>query len=221
MKSPASLILATALAASLSLGAGSAAAHSKHHGAPAKAEAESVQLKLPDAPLIDRDGRGVRLQSDVLKDHIVVMDFVYTSCTTVCPVVSAILSRVQEALGDRVGREVRLVSLTVDPVRDTPARLKSYSAKHGAGPGWTWLTGAQQSINDVLKGVGTYTPNYEDHPAVILVGDARTGQWSRYYGFVDPKVLLAQIDALAASRTAAQGAKPAAGAVKVSAGHHH
>lgn len=223
--SPAVLGFAVALAATgglAILGSGSALAHSEHHAAPAKAAPESVRLQLPDTTLLDRDGRSVRLQSDVLQDGIVVMDFVYTSCTTVCPVVSAILSRVQEALGDRVGSEVRLVSLTVDPLRDTPARLKGYAAKHGAGAGWSWLTGTPQAVNEVLKGVGTYTPNFEDHPAVIMVGDARTGQWSRYYGFVSPQVLLTRIDALAAERTAARGGKPGGdGPVKVSVGHPH
>lgn len=220
-----SRIPALLVVAACALTAGPAAAHSGHHPDPAKggkAAPESVRLQLPDAPLVDREGRSVRLQRDVLQDRIVVMDFVYTSCTTVCPVVSAILSRVQSALGDRVGSEVRLVSLTVDPVRDTPARLKNYSAKHGAGPGWSWLTGTPQAIGDVLKGAGTYTPNFEDHPAVVMVGDARTGQWHRYYGFVDPKILLEQIDALAASRSAARGATPPAGTVSVShAGHRH
>lgn len=212
------------LAACLAVFAQGALAHSEHgHHAPAATSAaESVQLQLPDTRLLDHKGREVRLKSDVLGDGLVVMDFVYTSCTTVCPVVSAILAQVQAQLGERAGREVKLVSLTVDPARDTPARLNSYATKHGAGPGWTWLTGSQANVNEVLKGVGTYTPNFEDHPAVILVGDARTGQWSRYYGFADPKALLARLDALAADRNKAAGRKPAARpAANAAAGHHH
>lgn len=220
-----SVTLAAVLATAFALVSASVSAHSEHAAAAAKAAPESVRLHLPDAALLDRDGRKVRLNSDVLQDRIVVMDFVYTSCTTVCPVVSAILSRVQAALGERVGKEVRLVSLSIDPLRDTPARLKRYAAMHGAGAGWTWLTGTPQAVNDVLKGAGTYTPNFEDHPTVIMVGDARTGQWSRYYGFVDPQALLARVDALTAARTAASSGKPAGkpgsdGSIKVTAGHH-
>lgn len=218
---------------SLSTGALAHSEHAQHAQHAAPKAAESVALQLPDAPLVDQAGRKVRLKSDVLGDNIVVMDFVYTSCTTVCPVVSAILAQVQEQLGSRAGSEVKLVSLTIDPVRDTPARLKSYAAKHGAGPGWAWLTGTQASVNDVLKGVGTYTPNFEEHPAVILVGDARTGQWSRYYGFADPRELLARVEALAAERRlaaprpavgnppVATSTTPMAGAAANAAGHHH
>lgn len=194
--------------AALLLSASLALAHSDHadHAAPGAAAAnsgrvaDSVSLNFPDTPVIDQSGKSVRLKSDVLGDRLVVMDFVYTSCTTVCPVVSAVLAQVQEKLGARLGRDVQLVSVTVDPQRDTPARLKTYATKHGARAGWTWITGSPASITEVLKSAGTYTPNFENHPVVILVGDPRTGQWTRHYGFADPKDLLARIDALALAR---------------------
>jgi protein SCO1/2 len=142
----------------------------------------------------------VHLKSEILGDRLVVMDFLYTSCTTVCPVVSAVLAQVQEQLGPRLAKEVALVSVSVDPQRDTPARLKAYAARHGARSGWSWLTGTPANIAEVLKSAGTYTPNFEDHPAVILVGDPRSGQWTRHYGFADPKDLVARLEALALAR---------------------
>lgn len=193
------LLAALLLAAWPVARAGSHDGHA-HHGVAKPASA--VALKFPDATLVASDNRKLRFASEVLGDRLVVIDFVYTSCTTVCPVVSAILSQVQDRLGARLGSEVRLVSLTVDPARDTPAQLKAYSAKHGARPEWLWLSGQSEAVNSVLKAAGTWTPNFEDHPAVILVGDARTGQWTRFYGFASPEEILARLDALADARKA-------------------
>lgn len=163
---------------------------------------EDVTVRFPDVMLLDQNSKERRLKSEVIGDRIVVMDFVYTSCTTVCPVVSAIMGEVQQKLGGKVGREVSLVSLTVDPVRDTPARLRDYARSRGAGAGWSWLTGSTTAVNDTLKGLGTWTPNFEDHPVVMMVGDGRTGKWTRFYGFADPAMLVAQVESLIAARAA-------------------
>jgi len=182
-------------------GRASATSHANH--AAAEKRAEGVKVRFADVALLDQNNRERRLESDVIGDRIVVMDFVYTSCTTVCPVVSAIMSEVQGKLGARVGRDVALVSMSVDPVRDTPARLRDYARARGAGPGWSWLTGSATAVNDTLKGLGTWTPDFEDHPVVMMVGDGRSGQWTRFYGFADPAALVAQVESLTAARGAA------------------
>jgi protein SCO1/2 len=128
------------------------------------------------------------------------VDFVYTTCTTVCPVLSALFAQLQERLGSRAGGEVALVSVSVDPVRDTPARLKQYSDKFKAGSGWTWLTGQSQVVDEVLKSLGAYTPNFADHPAMVLVGDGRSGKWTRFYGFPDPDQIVAKVNELDSAR---------------------
>lgn len=178
-----------------------------HHGTPAAAAGQAAELKLADARLVDQDGRAHGFRNDVIGQKIVVMDFVYTTCTTVCPVLSALLAQVQERLGERAGAEVALVSLTVDPVRDTPSRLKEYAGRYGAGPGWTWLTGPKASVDSVLRSVGAYTPNFVDHPALVLVGDGRSGKWTRYYGFPDPAQILAKVNELQAARARAVTAR--------------
>jgi protein SCO1/2 len=162
--------------------------------------AKPVDLRLEDQELLDQDGRPVRFVADVIGDHIVVMDFVYTTCTTVCPVLSAVFGQLQEKLGDRLGKEVVLVSVTVDPTRDTPQRLKAYAAKHNAQQGWTWLTGTKVSIDKVLEGLGAYTPNFEEHPSMILVGDGHTGEWNRFFGFPTADRIMERVDGLAAAR---------------------
>lgn len=179
--------------------------HSHHHHEQKPAAQEkpsSVQVKYGDAVLVNQEGRKLKLKSEVFGDRLVVMDFAYTTCTTVCPVLSAVLAKVQDELGDKSGKEVQLVTITVDPARDTPARLKEYAAKHGAKAGWLWLTGPAGTVTEVLKGFGAYAPNFEDHPAMILVGDPASGKWTRFYGFSDPKDILAKVDELRAARVA-------------------
>jgi protein SCO1/2 len=148
--------------------------------------AESADIDLRDRQLVDQNGREVMFVTDVIGDDIVVMDFVYTTCTTICPVLSALFNQVQKKLGDDVGNGITLVSMSVDPIRDTPQRMKAYSAKHNAGNGWIWLTGQKSAVEDVLTGLGAYTTNFEDHPSMVLIGDAQTGEWKRLFGFPNP-----------------------------------
>jgi protein SCO1/2 len=163
--------------------------HAKHRAMMKKKAdpaVESVEVDLRDRTLVNQHGEQVSFVSDVIGDNIVVMDFVYTTCTTVCPVLSALFSQVQGRLGEDLGDDVVIVSVSVDPIRDTPQRLKAYSAKHRAADGWIWLTGAKPNVDDVLTGVGAYTANFEEHPSMVLIGDGRSGEWKRLFGFPSP-----------------------------------
>jgi len=163
---------------------------------------ESAAIDLRDRTLLNQDGDQVKFVSDVIGDNIVVMDFVYTTCTTICPVLSGLFTQVQGKLGDQVGNGIVIVSVSVDPIRDTPQRLKAYSAKHRAGEGWVWLTGPKPTVDDVLTGVGAYTTNFEDHPSMVLVGDGRTGEWKRLFGFPSPDRIVQVVNELRESREA-------------------
>jgi protein SCO1/2 len=167
--------------------------------------AETTRVDLLDHLLVDQHGKEVKFVSDVIGDRIVVMDFIYTTCTTVCPVISAVFGQVQNKLGDRLGDDVVMVSVSVDAIRDTPKRLKAYSKMHRAQPGWIWLTGPKRSMDEVLDGLGAYTPNFEDHPSMVLVGDGQNGEWSRFYGFPNPDRIMGQVNTLQAARNAASG----------------
>jgi protein SCO1/2 len=164
---------------------------------------EAAEIDLRNRMVLDQDGREMAFVADAIGDHIVVMDFVYTTCTTICPVLSALFTQVQAKLGsDVVGNEVRLISMSVDPIRDTPQRLKAYSAKHRAGDGWLWLTGAKPAVDDVLTGLGAYTTNFEDHPTMVLIGDGRTGEWKRLFGFPNPDRIVQIVNDLREQRRA-------------------
>lgn len=195
------------IAAALLLGAlsgvNAAFAHGTGDRAKADASAAAVRVQLEDIPLLDRYGVERRLKSDVLGDGVAVVNFVYTTCTTVCPVASATFAQLQERLGARLGTQVRLVSITVDPQRDTPARLRAYAAKHDAGMHWTWLTGRKDAVDAALKGFGAYTPDPQDHPAIVMIGDAQSGRWTRLYGFAAVAEILVEVERQIAERAAA------------------
>ena len=167
----------------------------EHHGAAAKAPS-AAKVVLRDVPLLDQGGKGVRLAQEVIGNRIAVVNFIYTTCTTVCPVSSATFQQLQQKLGARLGKEVVLVSVTVDPLRDTPQRLREYAGRYQAREGWVWLTGAKPDVDGVLKGFGAYSARFEDHPAMVLVGDARTGAWTRFLGFPSVDELMARIDTM-------------------------
>jgi protein SCO1/2 len=180
--------------------------HAKHrammkHKDPEPA-AEFADIDLRNALLLNQDGQEVRFVSDVIGDNIVVMDFVYTTCTTVCPVLTALFTQVQTQLGDDLGNDVVMVSMTVDATRDTPARLKAYATKHRVQEGWTWLTGPKQSMDDVLTGLGAFSVSFEDHPAMVIVGDGRTGEWKRMFGFPNPDRIMKVVNEFRANREA-------------------
>ena len=191
----------------LAAGIGQAMAHSadEHagHDMPAKsATSESAQVKFVDVALVDQTGKSVRLEQDLVSNKIVVMSFIYTSCTTVCPVVSSIMGKVQKQLGARVGTEVQLVSISIDPQRDDAKRLNEYASSFQNGPGWSWLTGSTQSVAETLKGLGTFNGNLKSHAPLILVGDGNSRHWTRYYGFTDPAVLTREVEKLSGERNA-------------------
>jgi protein SCO1/2 len=199
----AALLLAVAATA----GATEEDPHAKHrammnHKTPEPAAELFSDIDLKNELLLNQDGEQVRFVDDVIGDRIVVMDFVYTTCTTVCPVLTALLTQVQTQLGDDLGGEVAMISMTADAARDTPPRLKAYATKHRVQPGWVWLTGPKPVMDDVLGGLGAYTISFEDHPAMIIVGDGRTGEWKRMFGFPNPDRIMKVVEEFKAKRQA-------------------
>jgi cytochrome oxidase Cu insertion factor (SCO1/SenC/PrrC family) len=168
-------------------------------------EARADDIILFDLELVDKEGAPLKFKSEVIGDRLVVVNFIYTTCTTACPIQTAIFSHLQEALGPRLGTEVFLVSLSVDPATDVPPRLKAYAEKHKAREGWIWLTGRKSVMDEVLLGLRAYSSDLDEHPSMILIGDGKLGGWTRYYGFPRLEGLLAKIDELAALK---KGAAP-------------
>ena len=160
----------------------------------------NVDIRLYDRELVTQDGKQVKFKSDVIGDKLVAMTFIYTSCTTICPVYNAIFTQLQDLLGERQGRDAILVTITVDPARDIPRRMKKEAKKFGAKPGWYYLSGKKHNVDEVLKGLDAYFVDFEEHPPMALIGDGKTGTWRRFSGFPQAKHLLAMIDELKAAR---------------------
>lgn len=170
---------------------------------PTPAASDSLSgMNMPDTELLDQDGRKVRFYTDLVKDKTVVINFIFTTCTTVCPPLGATFARVQRELGERTGRDVYFISVSVDPVTDTPERLKAWGAKFKAGPGWTFVTGAKPRVNEVLAALSASSASREDHTPTILIGNDAKRQWTRAYGLTAPSKIVQIINDAASGRLA-------------------
>lgn len=178
------------------------AATATHGGAPVGSGAPAVNSapNIPDVELLDQDGRRVRFYSDLVRGKVVAINFIFTTCTTVCPPLGATFARVQRELGERAGRDVHLISISVDPATDTPERLKAWGAKFKAGPGWTFVTGAKPQVDELLRALAASSARREDHTPTVLVGNEASGQWARAYGLAAPSKILRIIGDAAAGR---------------------
>jgi protein SCO1/2 len=165
-------------------------------------------LHVPDVTLIDQDGRKLRFWSDLVAGKVVAVSFVFTHCATICPPIGANFGRLRQLLGSRAGTSVQLISVSVDPVSDTPERLKAWAARFGAGPGWTLLTGPKADIDRLLRALQSYTPNFGDHSPLILMGNAATGVWERASGLAPAAGIAARLERLGAPPAVPRPAAP-------------
>jgi protein SCO1 len=162
----------------------------KAHGAPRGDD------YFPNVPVVTQDGKTLKFYDDVIKGKIVLINFIYTNCPDLCPLATARLSQVQEKLGDIVGHDLFLVSLTVDPERDTPERLKEFSASFSAGPGWLFLTGEPGDIRSINAKFGNKSKVLSEHRNEIVLGNDATGEWQRNTVFGDLDRLIMDIHAM-------------------------
>jgi protein SCO1/2 len=158
-------------------------------------------LELPDVTLVNQAGESVRLHA-LLDGKIVVIQTMFTTCGTICPPLGANFARLQSLLVDLP--DVVLVSISVDPITDTPERLRAWGDKFGAGPSWTLLTGSSSDIGKTLKALRVFSAEREQHSSMVVLGDLRDqGQkrWTRIDGLSEPSTLLASIQQLRTSGT--------------------
>jgi protein SCO1/2 len=161
-----------------------------------QAQQTVAQKYFTDVVLLDQEGRKVRFYTDVLRGKTVVINAFFTTCTSVCPPMNRNMEKIQTALGDRVGKDVFLVSISVDPETDTPERLKEYAAKFHAGPGWLFLTGKKANVDWALFKVGQYVETKDDHTTVIIVGNEATGLWKKAFGMAKAAELVQIVESV-------------------------
>lgn len=154
---------------------------------------------LDDVKLVNQEGKDVRFHSDLIKGKVVVLSAFFTSCESICPVVSGRLAQVQGWLGDRLGRDVFMVSVTLDPATDTAKKLKTYADKLGARPGWDFVTGDPEDL-EVLLGQLGQTARREDHSGMLIVANEPKGLWRKISGMARAQDIEDLIDQVAAAR---------------------
>ena len=146
------------------------------------ADAASDRTYFTDTVLVNQDGQEMRFYSDLLAGKVVVIDTFFTSCQGVCPVLIKNFLSLQQSLGDRLGKDVVLISLSVDPETDTPAKLEEFADGIGARKGWYFLAGEKANLDVVLRKLGAWVEHKEGHSPVVLVGNLRTGLWKKAMG---------------------------------------
>jgi protein SCO1/2 len=146
--------------------------------APADAQRRGPDF-FPNLPVVDQDGQQLKFYDDLIKDKIVIVMFIYTSCTDICPLTTARMTQIEDKLGAAVGRDIFIVSMTVDPEHDTPERLKAYAKAFGTGPGWTFVTGKAEDIRAINYKLGERSKVLSEHRNEIVLGNDATGEWQR------------------------------------------
>jgi protein SCO1 len=155
---------------------------------------DKVQIEIPDLTVVDQDGVKRRFYSDLIKDKVVILSFFFTSCPTMCPVMNNTLGKLQTTLGDRLGKDVFIVTVTKDPQTDTPARLKTWGQSLHMKPGWTMVTGDMQAIGKIVLDFTGDPLGQDMHNTIFLVGNDKTGSWTDLSGYASPSDLREQID---------------------------
>jgi protein SCO1/2 len=166
---------------------------------PVQARAESKQYKrsvegyqMPDVTLINQEGKNVRLKNLVESGKPVIVDFIYGTCTTICPVLSACYISLQNKLGANTPK-VHLVSISIDPENDSPRVMRDYLKRYRAKTGWDFLTGSRKDIDAVMRGFDAYIPNKMSHYAVTFIHKPGGNSWIRINGITSTSEFIEEI----------------------------
>ncbi len=193
--------LTLSLLAFLLLGSAAPRAQEAHrHEAPAAqpgAEA-AAQPRVPDVACLDQNGKKLRFHTDLVKGKVVVITFIFTSCTYMCTIIGEGVARLQAALGERVGRDVHLISVSIDPATDTPEKLKAWAARLKAKDGWTLVTGEKAEMDRLLKVLRGGASGDRTHSPLLLIGNEAKNVWTEAYASENPAKLIQQIDRVSA-----------------------
>lgn len=147
---------------------------------------------FPNIQLITDEGKRVRFYEDLIKDRVVLINFIFTSCSDSCPMETARLKQVYERLAGRVGKDVFFYSISIDPEFDTVEVLAEYKRRFDIGRGWTFLTGNEKEIIELRKKLSLYQEDLEDssdHNLSLIVGNEAKGKWIKRSAYDDPGIL--------------------------------
>lgn len=155
---------------------------------------EQLAGKIPDITVLDQDGNKQRFYTDLIKGKTVAINFVFTTCTSVCPVLTEVFRGARAILDGNGNGQVRLISISVDPSGDTPQKLKEFSSRFHADSSWTFVTADKAGTDRLLKSLGAFSARRDDHPAMMLIGSDTGDRWTRSYGMIPATALVQIID---------------------------
>jgi protein SCO1/2 len=155
--------------------------------APVKEVGKLTSAAIPDVEVLDQNGDKKLFYTDLIKGKTVIVNFLFTSCKYVCPMQGKSYAKIQEEFGARIGQDVFLVSVSMDPETDTPERLKEWSKQFNAKPGWSLVTGSAENIDKILTAMtGDGAATETKHSPFMFVGNDDTDRWLRVYGLSEP-----------------------------------
>ncbi len=169
---------------------------------------DRVREKLLNIELVTQDHETVRFYDDLVKDKVVLIYFMFTSCQGICPATTTNVAKMQDLFGDRFGKEVFFISVTLTPEIDTPDVLKEYAELYGAKPGWTFVTGDYDEIEMLRRKLGIYNPDpvidadLYSHAGLVTFGNERTARWAALPGTMDAEQLVRTMNRITRERKA-------------------
>ena len=163
---------------------------------PAAAPDSPAHKYFTDVELVTQNGKKVKFYSDLLQGKVVIINSFFATCQGSCLPLNQNLAKVQEALGDRLGKDVYILSISVDPTVDTPTNLNAYAKKLNARPGWFFLTGAKENVDFALKKIGQFVDDKQDHLNIFIIGNERTGLWKKAFGLAKSEELVKVVESV-------------------------
>jgi protein SCO1/2 len=188
-----SLRRAVILALTIALSAASAYAQQSRDKKPPKDAISNLIL-------VNQDGKRVDFYNDLVRGRVVAINFVYTTCQSVCPMQGNQFARLQAMLGSRLGKDVALISISADPEADSPQKLKVWLSNFGASQGWTFVTGDKAEIDRLSRALTGDEARVGTHSPVLFIGNYDKGMWKRVYGLAEPERLTRMIVEMAAGQ---------------------
>jgi protein SCO1/2 len=170
---------------------------------PAAAVAQAERTFIPNTEVVDQDGKRHRFYDDLVKGRVVLINFFFTSCGETCPLVTENLRAVQDLLGERMGRDIFMYSVSLQPELETPAILQDYAAIWEVRPGWRFLTGRPAEIERLRKGLGFASAEpardriLDNHTGLVRYGNDRVDRWGGVPGLARAAWIAKAVAALA------------------------
>ena len=156
----------------------------------------AAQKYFTDVLLVNQNGEKMRFYSDLLQGKVVIINSFFATCPGSCLPMNRNLEKIQGALGDRLGKDVHIISISVDSAVDTPASLKEYAKKLHAKPGWFFLTGDKENVELALKKLGHFVSDKNDHLNIFIIGNERTGLWKKAFGLAPSEELVKVVESV-------------------------